>query len=202
MTTSALLWCGVVGAVLFIVVASVEGALRPGYRAAYHPVSALSLGGRGWVQIVSFVATGLLVTAFAVGVHRVTDAVVGATLVGAFGLALIASGVFSMDPMHGYPPGTPAGKPSSYSHAHRLHDHAGLVVFLSVPTACVALAFPLTGVWRVYSIATAIIGLMLLGWFGHAFETDASNAGIAQRALILVDWSWIALLGVHLAGDV
>lgn len=106
MTTSALLWCGVVGAVLFIVVASVEGALRPGYRPAYHPVSALSLGGRGWVQIVSFVATGLLVTAFAVGVHRVTDAVVGATLVGAFGLALIASGVFSMDPMHGYPPGT------------------------------------------------------------------------------------------------
>ena len=36
-----------------------------------HPLSLLSLGDLGWIQIANFVVTGLLVTACAIGMRRV-----------------------------------------------------------------------------------------------------------------------------------
>ncbi|HEX6236677.1 MAG TPA: DUF998 domain-containing protein [Acidimicrobiales bacterium] len=55
--TQLLVWGGAAGAVGFVMVFLVDGATRPGYSPARHPVSALSLGSRGWVQVTSFVVT-------------------------------------------------------------------------------------------------------------------------------------------------
>ncbi|MGO8948809.1 MAG: DUF998 domain-containing protein [Ktedonobacterales bacterium] len=61
---------GAIGAVLFILVFFVEGAIRPGYNAWHQMVSDLSLGQRGWVQITNFLVCGLLMLGFAVGLRQ------------------------------------------------------------------------------------------------------------------------------------
>lgn len=62
--TRALLACGL-AAPLFVAVILVESALRPGYRSVDHFISELSLGPWGWIQVTNFIATGLLLIAFA-----------------------------------------------------------------------------------------------------------------------------------------
>ncbi len=47
-------WAGIIGPALFVAVFIIEGLLRPDYNAFSTYVSALSLGPRGWIQIVKF----------------------------------------------------------------------------------------------------------------------------------------------------
>src|SRR4051794_31054063 len=61
----------VLAAPVFTVAAVVQAATRDGYDITRHPVSMLALGDLGWVQTTSFVATGLLSVAGAVGAWRV-----------------------------------------------------------------------------------------------------------------------------------
>ena len=53
--TKYLLGCGIVGSTMFVFVFLLDGATRIGYDPLYHPVSALSLGDRGWLQIANFI---------------------------------------------------------------------------------------------------------------------------------------------------
>jgi hypothetical protein len=66
----ALLWCGAIGAPLFVVVFMIEDAVPairpPGYNPLRHPVSSLAIGPLGWIQVANFLATGVLLLAFAV----------------------------------------------------------------------------------------------------------------------------------------
>jgi hypothetical protein len=205
--TRRLLACGAVGGPLFVVVLLLDGATRRGYDPAAHAVSQLSLGDRGWLQTANFVITGLLMTAFAAGLRRALrpgrGALWGPLLAGVFGLALLGSGVFVMDPMRGYPPGAPAGFPPDVSWHHTLHDSLGVVVFTTLPLACLVLARRFAtepgGLgWAAYSAATAVVMLALLVAFGAAWETGGDAAGLLQRAMIAAGWGWVALLAVRL----
>ena len=49
----------------------VQAFTREGFDLRRHPLSLLSLGELGWIQIGNFVVAGLLVVAFAVGLRRV-----------------------------------------------------------------------------------------------------------------------------------
>jgi hypothetical protein len=55
---------GMIAPILFVLVFTIEGWLRPGYIPMEMPISALSLGPRGWIQITNFVAFGLLLLLF------------------------------------------------------------------------------------------------------------------------------------------
>ena len=113
------MWAGVVGPVLFVAVFLVEGAIRPGYDPVRLQVSYLSLGERGAIQVASFLVTGVLLGAFAIGLRRRLSAAGGRgargvpIAVGALSLGLLIAGVFSTAPAFGYPPGTPDGFPTS-----------------------------------------------------------------------------------------
>ncbi len=61
--TTVLLMTGVVGGLGFPAVMRAAGAVREDYSALRQPGSMLSLGPGGWVQIVNFVACGLLMSA-------------------------------------------------------------------------------------------------------------------------------------------
>lgn len=195
-----LLVAGVVGAAVFVVTFLVDGATRPGYRPRYHPVSALALGPRGWIQTTNFVVCGILITASAVGIHRSDAGLLLAAAIAVFGLSLVASGIFAMDPMRGYPPGAPAGTPAATSRRHRLHDWAGVVVFTSLPVAAGIAAFTLdaTG-WSIYSALTAVAATGALVAFGTAWEHDHPLTGLSQRAAITIGWTWLAATCWHLA---
>lgn len=189
--------CGVVGPALFVVVSTVDGWTRTGYRPTYHPVSALALGSRGWVQVTNFVLAGLLVAAAGVGIAWAGQPWVGPFVVLA-GAMMVVSGVWSMDPARGYPPGTPPGDPPTRSRSYRIHDAAGPGVFLSLPAAAAIAGFTLDGWWRWYSAASALALVLLLATFVRAWAADVPWTGLAQRAMLLVGFTWLALVCLHL----
>lgn len=106
MTANYPLLVGVASAVAFVAVLGIEDARRSGYDPVDHTGSVLSLGDRGWIQIVNFLQMGVGVFVFAVGVYPTLDAPVGAGLLAISGLGMVVSGVFRPDPLHGYPPGS------------------------------------------------------------------------------------------------
>jgi hypothetical protein len=132
----ALLVAGLAGAVGFNLTLLVDGALRPGYDALRQPMSALSLGPGGWVQMVNFIAYGLLgcVTAFAM---RPTLAPgIGAVwyprLRVVVGLALVGAGVFAQDPDNGFPVGVPVpAHPTVHAQLHLLASYISLTVIVA-----------------------------------------------------------------------
>jgi hypothetical protein len=70
-TTRRLLAGGALAAPLFVVSALAQAATRPGYDLTRHPVSVLSNGDLGWIQIATFLITGLLTLGYAVATRRV-----------------------------------------------------------------------------------------------------------------------------------
>ncbi len=196
--TDAMLLVGVVAAIVFVAVLLIEGALRPGYDPTYHTGSELALGERGWIQRTSFFVMGVGVAAFAVGVQRSLQTAVGPVLLALFGVGLIIAGVFAPDPVRGYPPGAPIDREADLTWQAKIHDVSGPVMFLGLLGACLALAGQLGGGWRVYTMVTAGVGLVLTAWTAVAYQTDAPTTGLVQRGLIIVYWSWIVALGIHL----
>ena len=196
--TRLLLTCGFVGAVLFVVTFLIDGATRPGYRPLYHPVSALALGTRGWVQTSNFVVTGLLMIAAAAGTREALGVTFGPALLALFGAGLVVSGVFTMDPMRGYPPGTEAGTPAVLSPRHKVHDVFGFVLFASLAAAMLTFGLALEGAWKAYTLATAASVIALIVVFGAAWKRDSPRIGLLQRLMILVGWAWIAVFCLSL----
>lgn len=194
------MWVAAVCCWSFVVVFLVDGWTRPGYAWVRQPVSALALGRRGWVQTASFLVCGVAVTAGAVVARADLGSALLAVVVGVFGLALVASGLFRMDPLRAYPPGTPDTTPEETSWHHRLHDHAGVVVFAAVPVAAIIATLTLPELaWKGYSGVTAFLSGAGLVTFGQAWEDDSPRAGLIQKVTIAVGWLWVGLLFVRAA---
>ena len=114
-STRLLLVGGVVAAPLFVALWAVQAWTREGFRPTFHPLSLLSLGDGGWVQIVNFVLTGLLLVGAGVGLRRSSPGRAGAPwtalLVALMGAGLVIAGVFVTDAGAGFPAGAPDGAP-------------------------------------------------------------------------------------------
>ncbi|WP_232663084.1 DUF998 domain-containing protein [Pseudonocardia sp. TRM90224] len=199
MPTRALHWCGVVGPVLFVVVFLVEGLLRPGYDPLRHPVSSLAIGPGGWVQSVSFLVTGALLVASAVGLRR--DGIVVPVLVAVVGAGLIGAGLWTCDPINGYPPGTPPAPPRTTS--GHLHDGFSALLFLGVPVACLVHAFRSLQrgakrvAWCSAGTAVAFFAFFVLAGMGFAQSpTLMPYGGLMQRAALVVGFAWLAALAL------
>lgn len=188
-------WVGASGALLFILVFLVDGWTRQGYSPVRHPVSALALGSRGWVQTWNFVVCGAAIAVGGSGLIGAGGSVLLGGSVVVFGLALIASGIFPMDPMRAYPPGTPDRDPDRHTLRHTAHDHAGVVVFLALPVTAMIAAFTLPGALERTVSAVTAAGLLLgFAAFGTAWEHNSPRAGLIQRAVIIPGWLWLAAL--------
>jgi hypothetical protein len=164
----ALLACGAVAGPLFIVVALAQAFTRSEFDLARHPLSLLSLGDLGWIQIANFVVAGLLFTACAVGMRRVMDRSSGGSwvprLIGVFGVSLIAGGAFLSDPAFGFPPGTPPGTPDELSWHGIVHGIAPVLGFLALVAASFVFArhYSRSGE-RGWAVGCALIGVVVLG---------------------------------------
>lgn len=198
--TRALLACGVAAGPLFTVVALLQMAARAGFDPVRHPISLLSIGELGWVQITNFVLAGLLFVAGAVGMRRVLRTGPGGTwgplLVGAMGVALVWGGVFVADPADGFPPGTPPGGPDQLSWHGVLHGIGPVVGLLSPLVACFVLArrFGRLGRrgWAAYCTATGVASA-LIG--AAAFAVDDFRLLFAGGVLL---WGWASVMAAHL----
>lgn len=170
--TRALLACGVVAGPLFVVVALIQAFTRSGFDPIRHPLSLLSLGDLGWIQITNFVVGGLLFIASAVGMRRILRSGPGRRwgpwLIGVFGVSLVAGGVFLADPAFGFPPGTAEGAPEQLSWHGILHAIAPPVGFLSLIAACFVFARRFASQkqrgWAAYCAVTGVVVLALSVW--------------------------------------
>ena len=165
--TRGLLICGVLAGPVFVTALILQMVTRHGFDPARHPISVLSLGEPGWIQIVNFVLTGVLSIAFAMGIRRLLAKGPGGTwgpiLVACYGLGLIIAGAFLGDPGLGFPPGTPDAilEPSWHG---LVHDVGPPVAFVALIAVCFVFArrFALLGAggWAGYCRCTGVAALV------------------------------------------
>ncbi|NUL48737.1 DUF998 domain-containing protein [Cellulosimicrobium funkei] len=186
-------WIGAGGALVFVAVFLLEGWARSGYSPVRHPVSALALGARGWIQTLNFILCGAAVAVGGMGMAISGRSLVLGAALAAVGIGLLLSGTFRMDPVRGYPPGTPEGDPLATSIGHRIHDGIGMILFLVLPTAAAlaTVVLPETG-WKIVSGVVAVWLFRALAAFGAAWENDSPRTGLIQRAFLVPGMLWTA----------
>jgi hypothetical protein len=196
--------CGAVAGPLFVSVFLIEGARRLDYKPLRHPVSSLSLGPQGWVQVANFATAGMLYLAGAAGLARSPGQAscdrIAAAALGATGLGLVGSAAFRTDPVSGYPPGTP-NAPAEPTATGTMHTVAALPIFLGIPAAAFACAWRFhrdrQPGWAAYSAVTGVSMLASIGLAGVGFSQDprlVRYGGLFQRTAIVTGLSWLTVL--------
>jgi|SRR5687767_9641956 len=205
--TRFLLLCGALAGPLFSIAWLIEGLNRDSYDPMRHPISALSLGEAGWIQIANFIVTGILTLVLAFGLRKAFQVGPGKTwipiLITIVGIGFLGTGFFATDPLSGYPWGTPAMllPPTLIG---SLHLFFASFIF-GLPIACFVMArlFDDQGHrnWAIYSKITAVafIIVYLLAIAGFLQVPGLVNyAGLLQRISVIIGLTWMALLPLHL----
>lgn len=203
--TKALLACGVVSGPFFYVVAIAQILTRPGFDIRHHAISVLSLGDRGWIQVANFAITGLLAIACAVGVRRLLRGGRGGTwgpvLIGLYGIGLLTGSIFHPDPGLGFPPGAPAGMPTTMSGHAAVHMVGFFVAFVAVIAACFVLRRHFVALgrrkWAVYCVVTGVVTpiLIVLG------SSIPSLVGVIFALAGAVAFGWVSATALRLRSE-
>jgi hypothetical protein len=201
--TKSLLGYGVVAGPLYVLVSLAQALTREGFDISRHDWSLLSNGSLGWLQITNFLVTGLMTIAFAVGVRRVLPTGRGATwaprLIATYGVGLISAGVFRADPASGFPTGAPAGQGPVSWHGG-LHFLSAGIGFSCLVAATLVIAARLAAEgrrgWATYTRVSGAV--FLAGFVAAAAGANASWGTLSFVAGVLVIFTWISALAVHL----
>lgn len=135
-TTRTLLGLVTIAQPAWIAVSLAQAATREGFDMTRHPLSALSNGDLGWLQIANFIVAGLLTIAGSFGFRRAlpeTTWLPRLTL--AAGVGLIAAGLLVMDPGGGFPVGYDE-TPTTMSWHSAGHMLAGTATFAALSATC------------------------------------------------------------------
>ncbi|BDM74508.1 hypothetical protein HEK616_79950 (plasmid) [Streptomyces nigrescens] len=190
LATRALLVAGAAAGPLFLGVGVIEGLTRNGFDFTRNAISQLSLGSPGWIQVVSFLLTGVLITAGAVGIRRAIGHTAGGTwaprLIGVFGASFLLAGVFTADPGAGFPVGTPDG-PATLSAHGSVHMLSGMVGYLALCAALLVLARHFAAhARRGWARTCRIVPVgILAGFAGSATTVAAFTVGAGLGLLML-----------------
>jgi uncharacterized protein DUF998 len=196
--TKRLLTCGIAAGPLYIILGLLQMAIRPGFEITRHSLSLLVNGDLGWIQILNFLVTGILLVAGAIGVRRVLHSGPGSKwaprMLGLYGLGLIGASIFSADPALGFPPGTPLeNNPISWHGL--LHFVAGTLGFIGFISACFIFARRFKSLqkpaWAWYSLITGI--LFLAAFVGIASGSKGPFSIVFVLAVVL-GFTWISAL--------
>jgi hypothetical protein len=187
-STKLSLAAGVVAAPLFAVVALAQAFTRDGYDLTRHPVSMLANGDLGWIQISSFVLTGLL----AILAARAMPTAWSARLQVVIGAGMLIAAAFRMDPGDGFPVGTPLGAPTTMTWHAVVHNVGGSLSFFSMIALCFVLAraFAADGraAWARTGRIAAIAFAALMLWA----MTGGRGGALTLFVGVLLAWGWIA----------
>ncbi|MBA9002115.1 DUF998 domain-containing protein [Thermomonospora cellulosilytica] len=199
LSTRSLLTCAVVAAPLWAAVSLAQAFTREGFDLTRHPLSLLSTGSLGWLQIANFIVAGVLTVLGAAGLRRAMHGTPGGRwaprLLRVSGLGMIAAGVLVMDPGAGFPAGTPETTTLSW---HGIgHMAAGSISFTALIAACYVLGhhFSRTG-HRPHAIASRIAGTALL--IGNAWAMTGGPWGSLTLAVgAITAMLWTAATAAH-----
>ncbi|MEU8664915.1 DUF998 domain-containing protein, partial [Actinoplanes philippinensis] len=162
---------------LWAAVSLLQVATRAGFDLMRHPLSLLSTGSLGAVQIANFVLAGLLLVAGAGSL----DGRWAPRLTRITGFGMIAAGLLVMDPGSGFPAGHDAVPTTMTWHAVG-HMAAGTVTFTALIAVCYVLAR------RARTRSAAVAGLLsgtalLAGWLWAMAGGTAGTLTLAVGAI-------------------
>lgn len=196
-----LLACGVIAAPLWAAISLTQAATREGFDLTRHPLSMLSNGSLGWLQITNFLVAGALTIAGAAGLRRALHGAPAGRwaprLIAVNGLGMIAAGVLVMDPADGFPIGTPHGQPETLTWHFYGHMAAGSIAFTALIAACYTLGhhFGRTGD-RGRAIASRTAGTALL--IGNGWAMSGGRAGSLTLAVgVITAMLWISAVAAR-----
>ena len=205
--TRSLLGYGIVAGPFYVVVSITQALLREGFDLRRHEWSLLATGGPGWIQITNFILTGAMVVAAALGLSRAWTTGAGhrtaPILIAIYGVSLVGAGIFTADPMLGFPVGTPAGPPAVVSLHGILHLVCGGVGFGCLIAACLVIGrrFRRQGQpgWAWFSRITGV--LFLAGFGGVVSGATTPGVNLAFTAAVVLAWTWLSALSLHVYRD-
>ncbi|MFW6034249.1 MAG: DUF998 domain-containing protein [bacterium] len=156
---------GIAAPVGFVASALTQSLLRADHALLTDPISALAAGPDGWIQNVTFAAAGVLLVAFAAGLHGAVRpsraGALGPVLVALFGVGLLGAAAF---------PAADAASVFVEDQVPVSHVVAGVVAFLSVGPAALLLSWRLSrdSEWRdlagyVRAVSVTLLVLFLAG---------------------------------------
>ena len=197
--TRAMLTAGVIAGPLFVATATLQIISRDGFDLRRHPISLLSVGEYGWINVTNFVLAGVLSILFSIGLARVlTDGPAsrwGPRFCALFGVGLVIGGVFRADPALGFPAGAPEGVPEHLTTHAMIHAIAPPLSFLSLIAACLVIArrFAADGQRRAALLTriVAAICLVLSVPVGPGFS-------IRLFVAVALAFAWVAAYAVYL----
>jgi hypothetical protein len=205
-----MLTVGIFAGPIYIIVGLAQILTREGFDMTRHPLSMLSLGDLGWIQIANFILTGSLVLTAAVALRRLAEGDKrlrrGASLVGLYGVCVLFGGIFKTDPSLGFPPGTPDVYPETFSSHAFIHFIAGQIAFLSLIAATFVYGkhFAVNQIpkWAIFSRLTGFIFLAAIMAPIPAAAME-SIIGLALSSIFLyfavaLGWAWLSALIAHI----
>lgn len=205
--TKLLLTGGILAGPIYVLVGLAQILTRDGFDITRHPLSMMSLGDLGWIQIANFIVTGLLVLGTAICLRRAAEGDKrlrrGALLLGIYGLGVLGGGLFVTDPALGFPPGTPDTYPETMSWHGLLHFIFGQLGFLALIIASFVYArhFAVNGLggWAVLSVLTGALFLFAI----FSTVATAGSVGVlwpllALYAAVLLAWVWLSALSLYM----
>src|SRR5262245_51728474 len=188
---------GAVAGPLFFTAGLIQATARHGFDFRRHTLSLLMNGDHGWIQVINFMATGLLFVVAALGMRAVYRSSLSRTtlLLGIFGLSLVAAGVFRPDPSYGFPPGTAAGAPDSMSWHGVLHLAVAAAGFSALIAACFTAARQFTRCGeRRWARRSRLVGAaFLVGFVSVGANTAATNILFVVTAAVAFCWASVVL---------
>ena len=173
---TALLFCGILGPLIFLIAYFTFGQLSPDFDMLRQPIGRLELMQYGWIQSANFIVFGLFISAFAFGLRLE----LGANLLPwsqafiAFGMILL--GIFIHEPAHTF--------------ASLISSAALITSFLLF-----ARRFAADARWRGWATyaglcAVSMAILMFSYWYAH--KVDSPYAGVFEHMVVFIHFTWLA----------
>jgi hypothetical membrane protein len=199
------IWAGVIEPILFVLIFSLDGILKPGYSAMDQPISYLGVGSNGWIQSANFIILGLSVILFAFGFFRRMEPLItrlpllaSTILLLLVGLAFVNDGIF-----------IPAASAELQNALHAvLHTIGFEVIFFSLPIAYLIIGWQLWKItaWRGYSLYSIIAGLItvipalfiLFSLSAAPGTQNPSFTGLINRIFVVEALAWYVVMGIRM----
>lgn len=193
--TATLLRAGAAAGPLFVGLGLAQAFTRDGFDLSRQPLSLLTLGEYGWLQIGNFVVSGLLALAGAAGLRRALRGqragTWGPALVAVLGVGLIIAGVLRPDPSMGWPAGAPAGNPPTMSWHSYGHGVGAMLSFGSLTIACLVFARRYGRLGALLSVLVALATVVVMAW------PDQSSISVRMALGSALVFGWLTTVSLH-----
>ncbi len=192
---SLLALAGIIGPFILVASNCIAAAFVPGYSLLRNSVSSLAWTSMGWLQSIGFLAVGLLVEVFSVGlffsIRRAWGFNLGIVLLACFGFGLMIIGAFREDP---------AGSPQTILGI--IHTVTATAVFSLFPVASLFIAISLRKdpYWRGMFTHTVVTTCLATGFVAGnlILLPHLDYIGLYERILIANTIIWIEIMAIRL----